>query len=77
LAEEVVQHSERTHMREVFSHQRLREGVYNSSQMDTQWTPEIEADFAEWLETHRYEDYAQVDWSREEGKGRAEETLLG
>ncbi|MFN2155327.1 MAG: RraA family protein, partial [Anaerolineae bacterium] len=66
LAEEVVEHSERTHMREVFSHQRLREGIYNSSQMDTKWTPEIEADFAKWLETHTYEDYAQVDWSREE-----------
>ena len=77
LAEEVVEHSERTHMREVFSHQRLREGVYSSSQMDTRWTPEIEADFASWLETHRYEDYAQVDWSREEGRGDEEETLLG
>ena len=77
LAEEVVEHSERTHMREVFSHQRLREGIYNSSQMDTKWTPEIEADFSEWLETHRYEDYAQVDWSKERGKGEGEETLLG
>jgi regulator of RNase E activity RraA len=81
LAEEVVEHSERTHMREVFSHQRLREGIYNSSQMDTQWTPEIEADFATWLETHTYEDYAQVDWSREErratGGGKEEETTLG
>lgn len=80
LAEEVVEHSERTHMREVFSHQRLREGIYNSSQMDTKWTPEIETDFAEWLETHTYEDYAQVDWSREErraGEGKEEETTLG
>jgi len=81
LAEEVVAHSERTHMREVFSHQRLREGVYSSSQMDTKWTPEIEADFASWLETHSYEEVAQVDWSREEGgaagHGKEEETLLG
>jgi len=80
LAEEVVEHSERTHMREVFSHQRLREGIYNSSQMDTKWTPGIETDFAEWLETHTYEDYAQVDWSREErraGEGKEEETTLG
>lgn len=81
LAEEVVEHSERTHMREIFSHQRLREGVYSSSQMDTKWTPEIEADFASWLESHTYEDYAQVDWSREEGgaagRGKEEETLLG
>jgi regulator of RNase E activity RraA len=77
LAEEVVEHSERTHMREIFSHQRLREGIYNSSQMDTKWTPEIEADFGEWLETHRYADYAQADWSRKEGQGQDEETLLG
>jgi regulator of RNase E activity RraA len=81
LAEEVVEHSERTHMREIFSHQRLREGVYSSSQMDTKWTPEIEADFASWLETHSYEEVAQVDWSREEGgaagHGKEEETLLG
>jgi regulator of RNase E activity RraA len=81
LAEEVVEHSERTHMREIFSHQRLREGIYSSSQMDTKWTPEIEADFASWLETHRYEDYAQVDWSRGErrasGEGKEEETTLG
>ena len=81
LAEEVVAHSERTHMREIFSHQRLREGVYSSSQMDTKWTPEIEADFVSWLETHTYEEVAQVDWSREEGgaagQGKEEETLLG
>lgn len=68
-------------MREVFSHQRLREGIYNSSQMDTKWTPEIDADFADWLETHTYEDYAQVDWSHEErrtaGEGKEEETTLG
>jgi len=60
LAEEVVLHSERTHLREVFSHTRLREGIYTSSQMDTKWTPEIDADFAEWVKTYSPEDYDRL-----------------
>jgi regulator of RNase E activity RraA len=43
LAEEVVDHSERTRLRELFGLSRLRERVYTSSQMDTKWTAEIEA----------------------------------
>jgi regulator of RNase E activity RraA len=75
LAEEVVEHSERTHMRELFSHQRLREGIYNSSQMDTKWTDEIEADFAEWRKTHSIDD---IDWDKK-GPKQSDEggTLLG
>ena len=77
LAEEVVEHSERTHMRELFSHTRLREGIYNSSQMDTKWTEVIEADFDEWRKTHKFED--TVDWSKPERSGTSEdeETTLG
>jgi len=78
LAEEVVDHSERTQMREAFSHQRLREGIYNSSQMDTKWTEAINADFAEWRKTHTFEDLA-IDWDKKEKGGATEneETLLG
>jgi regulator of RNase E activity RraA len=76
LAEEVVDHAERTHLRETFSHTRLREGIYNSSQMDTKWTDEIEADFDEWLKTNKPDDAAGINW--EKGKpGEGEETLLG
>ena len=80
LAEEVVEHSERTHMREIFSHQRLREGIYTSSQMDTQWTDEIVADFDQWRQTHSFDEYVDIDWSkRKEPPKQAsdEETLLG
>lgn len=80
LAEQVVEHSERTHMRETFSHQRLREGIYNSSQMDTKWTPEIEADFEEWRKTHTVEELEHIDWEKKEEtvrKEEGEETLLG
>jgi hypothetical protein len=79
LAEEVVEHSERTQLREIFSHQRLREGIYNSSQMDTKWTEEIEADFDEWLKDHDFDSLANIDWSKAEASGPSEdeETLLG
>jgi hypothetical protein len=78
LAEEVVEHSERTHLREIFSHQRLREGVYNSSQMDTKWTDEINADFDEWRKTHSIDDYQDVDFGSESDQQEGDEgTLLG
>lgn len=78
LAEAVVEHSERTHMRELFSHSRLREGIYNSSQMDTKWTDEINADFDEWRKNHNL-DGSEIDWSKqsEHETGEDEETNLG
>lgn len=78
LAEEVVEHSERTRMREMFSHQRLREGIYNSSQMDTKWTPEIEADFEDWRQDHSIEELEHLDWEAEAPEQSDEGgTLLG
>jgi regulator of RNase E activity RraA len=79
LAEEVLEHAERTHMREVFSHTRLRQGIYTSSQMDTQWTPEIVADFDEWRKTHTIGEGDEVDWDKESRTDAAqsdEETML-
>jgi regulator of RNase E activity RraA len=49
LAEQVVQSSEITHLRDLFGHQRLREGKYTAGQIDTRWTSTIEADFRNWL----------------------------
>jgi hypothetical protein len=49
LAEKVVKTSENTHLRDLFGHQRLREGKYTSGQIDTRWTPAIERDFWQWL----------------------------
>ena len=45
LAEQVVEYSEITHLRDLFGHQRLREKKYTAGQIDTTWTPAIEADF--------------------------------
>ena len=49
LAERVVTYSERTHLEDMFGHQRLREKKYTAGQIDTKWTPEIEQDFHQWL----------------------------
>jgi regulator of RNase E activity RraA len=49
LAEQVVQQSERTRLRDLFGHQRLREQKYTAGQIDREWTAEIEADFTQWL----------------------------
>jgi regulator of RNase E activity RraA len=77
LAEEVVEHSERTRLRELFSHLRLRQGIYNSTQMDTQWTDEIVADFDEWRKANPLEEFDHVDWDDTAKDQGDEETLLG
>ena len=79
LAEQCATHSERTRLREIFGLQRLREGTYTSAQMDTKWTPAIEADFREWRQTNTPEDLQHLEWeeetSTEEAQG-GQETLL-
>ena len=49
FAEEVVEQAERIMLRDLFGHQRLREGTYTPGQIDTRWTKEIEKDFTQWL----------------------------
>lgn len=50
LAQRVVETSEIVRLRDMFSQQRLSEGVYTSGQIDTRWSDEIERDFSGWLE---------------------------
>lgn len=58
LAERVVEYSERTHLEDMFGHQRLREKKYTAGQIDARWTPEIEADYHQWLKEN--EDHLPV-----------------
>lgn len=79
LAEEVVEQSERTRLRDIFGLQRLREGTYTSHQMDTKWSSEIDDDFAEWRKTNTLEELEKIDWSQEtelDRRNRDEETRL-
>lgn len=51
LAEEVVTRSEDVRTRDVFGKQRLGEGRYTPGEIDRTWSPEIEADFQDWLKS--------------------------
>ena len=53
LAEKVVTESETLTLRDMFGHQRLREGKYTPGQIDSQWSPEIQDDFRAWLKENR------------------------
>ena len=79
LAEECAVFSEKTRLREMFGFQRLREGIYTSAQMDTGWTPAIEADFHEWRQTNTPDDLQHLRWDEKTDAERAQadqETLL-
>jgi regulator of RNase E activity RraA len=52
LAEKVVTTSEIIRLRDMFGHQRLREGKYTAGQIDSRWTDDIEKDFSRWLNDH-------------------------
>jgi regulator of RNase E activity RraA len=78
LAQEVVEHSERTRLRELFSHMRLRQGIYTSSQMDTAWTAAINADFHAWRRANPLDEFAALTWDEDAANDQvAGETLLG
>jgi hypothetical protein len=75
LAEECALHSERTRLREIFGLQRLREGRYDSAQMDTAWTPQIEADFHEWRKTNTPDELKHLTWGDPTEAEKDQETL--
>src|SRR5688572_26886180 len=52
LAERVVTTSEIVRLRDMFGHQRLKEGKYTAGQIDTRWADDIEKDFSKWLNDH-------------------------
>lgn len=52
LAEQVVVTSEVVRLRDMFGHERIREGKYTAGDIDTRWSDEIEKDFSQWLEAH-------------------------
>jgi regulator of RNase E activity RraA len=50
LAEKVAINSEFIMLRDMFGHQRLREGIYTPGQIDAEWTDTIREDFLKWLD---------------------------
>ncbi len=54
LAEEVADTSERTQARDRWGHLMLQQGKYTPGQIDSRWTPEMEAEFLRWAEAQGY-----------------------
>lgn len=52
LVDKLVLSSEVVGLRDQFGFQRLREKKYSPGQIDTRWTPEITADFKNWLKEY-------------------------
>lgn len=52
LAEKVVITSEIVRLRDMFGHERIKEGKYTAGQIDMRWADEIERDFSQWLNDH-------------------------
>jgi regulator of RNase E activity RraA len=52
LAEKVCTTSEIVRLRDMFGHQRLREGKYTAGQIDAKWSDDIEKDFSKWINDH-------------------------
>ena len=48
LAEEVVESSRETRMRDQFGQQRIAEGIYTPGEVDRAFSPEMEEDYARW-----------------------------
>ena len=65
LAEECCVRAERIQLRETFQFQRIHEGVYNSFEMDSKWTPQIEADFHDWRKENTPEEYQHLEWEED------------
>ncbi|MEX0660615.1 MAG: hypothetical protein WEA58_01510 [Balneolaceae bacterium] len=53
LVEEIVLTAEIVQLRDEFGQMRMRDGVYSAGQIDTEWTPEIEEDFLNWVRENR------------------------
>jgi len=51
-AQRIVETSEVVRLRDMFGHERLREGKYTAGQIDTRWSDDIERDFSKWMETN-------------------------
>ncbi|NLJ41645.1 MAG: RraA family protein [Clostridiales bacterium] len=76
LAEEVVETGQKTKVRDIFGFQRLREGKYIGSDIDTfPWSMEMMEDLINWIET---EDagapYRHLDWTVEIEESRTGKT---
>ncbi len=66
MAEEVVVHAEKSHVRDIFGFQRLEEKTYTTAQIDGRWSLEMFDDFLNWFKTNeKAQEYSYLDWTED------------
>lgn len=67
IAEEVADDAEKTHVRDIFGFQRIKEGKYTATAIDEfPWAIEIFDDFIDWLKTdEKAVPYRHLNWDKE------------
>ena len=66
LAEETVDHAEKSHIRDDFGFLRLRQGVYTATEIDAQWTDPMWEDFLNWFKTDEsMKDFQYLDFTED------------
>ncbi len=74
LAEDVCINAEKSHLRDIFGFQRLKERIYTTAQIDTAWTYDMMKDFVNWAaNAPQAEAYRHLEWSDELEKARLRE----
>lgn len=68
LAEECCTRAEHVQLREIFQFKRIHEGVYNSFQMDSKWSEEIEQDFRDWRKTDMPPEFQHLTFDEDKPK---------
>jgi regulator of RNase E activity RraA len=84
LAETVVVNAEKSQVRDIFGFVRLREGVYSTAQIDSNWPLALWQDFLQWFENDpAAAGYRHLNWEeeleeakRQEGEGPSHQVRL-
>ncbi|WP_274364946.1 RraA family protein [Paenibacillus thermotolerans] len=72
LAELTVTQAEKSQVRDVFGFIRLREGIYTTAQIDSNWSLSMWEDFVGWFETDSAaEEYRHLKWDQEMEEARS------
>ena len=51
LAEKTVDNAEKSHLKDDFGFERLKQGVYSATEIDANWSEEMWQDFLNWFKT--------------------------
>ena len=73
LAEKTVDNAEKSHLKDDFGFERLKQGVYNATEIDANWTQPMWDDFMEWFKTSPIAaNFQYLNWEEDIERSRME-----